>query len=74
MFHSVKSINPLRIPPLNEGYFDVSCGENHNLFLSEQLSLISCGSNTYGQLGSVQQEGQLSNQGPQQTIFRVNNF
>ncbi len=37
IYHSLKSINAIKIPNLQEGYFDVACGENHNLLLTESL-------------------------------------
>ena len=33
------------------GYFESACGENHSLLLTDQLEIISFGSNIYGQLG-----------------------
>lgn len=30
----------------------MSAGENHNLFLNDQLLIMSCGSNIHGQLGN----------------------
>jgi alpha-tubulin suppressor-like RCC1 family protein len=54
-YHSLKSLNALKIPNLqdgsNAGYFEAACGENHTLLLTDQLEILSCGSNTYGQLG-----------------------
>lgn len=61
----------------------MSCGENHNLLLTDKLQIHSCGSNTYGQLGignmnvsllHQQNPNQLGGQGVQSTIFRVKNF
>ena len=45
-----KSISAVKIPNLPDGtgYFEISCGENHTLILTEQLDILSCGSNTYG--------------------------
>ena len=52
-FHSMKSLNALRIPNLQEGmvgggYFESACGENHTLLLTDQLEILSFGSNVYG--------------------------
>ena len=49
-----KTLNALRITALDakENFLEVGCGENHTLMLTDQLSLVTCGSNTYGQLGS----------------------
>lgn len=45
-------INAIRIPNVQDvGYFEVSCGENHTLLLTDALEILTCGSNTYGQLG-----------------------
>ena len=33
-------------------FIDVACGENHSLMLTNTFQLLSCGSNTYGQLGT----------------------
>jgi len=54
----VKSANAMKISPLDakENFLEVGCGENHTLLLTDQLSLVTCGSNTYGQLGIGQQE------------------
>ena len=50
-YHSLKSINAIKIPNLQEAYFDAACGENHTLFLTDSLEILASGSNTYGQLG-----------------------
>jgi alpha-tubulin suppressor-like RCC1 family protein len=45
------TLNAIRIPNLQDsatGYFDVACGENHSLKLTDQLEIVSCGSNIYG--------------------------
>ena len=69
---------------MNGGYFDAACGENHSLLLTDQLEILSCGSNTYGQLGIGQTPisgapfQQIQNspfqQVAQTTIFRLKNF
>ena len=50
VYHSIKSMNAGQISPLerNENFSDISCGENHTLFLTDGHELVSCGSNTYG--------------------------
>ena len=55
--HQTKSLNALHIPALqkDQTYLEISCGEKHNLLLTEQLQILSCGSNTYGQLGTGSQ-------------------
>ena len=69
-YHSIKSVNAGQVSLLdrNENFFDMACGENHTLFLTDSFQLAACGSNTYGQLGI--------GQGPEkpatnQTIFKV---
>lgn len=62
----------------------MACGENHNLFLTDHLKILSSGSNIYGQLGTGgQSSGSQMNQpqhaqGSQQqqvcSIQRVSEF
>ena len=49
-YHSIKSLNAHQVNLLdkNENVLDVSCGENHTLLLTDNLDVLSCGSNTYG--------------------------
>ena len=65
---SLKSINAGQISPLdkNTSFLDVSLGENHSIMLTDQLEVVSCGSNTYGQLGIGSFQDQSS-----ASIFKV---
>lgn len=44
------TINPVQIPQPVQGrnFLKIAAGENHNLFLSDQLKVLSCGSNIHG--------------------------
>ena len=35
-------------------FIDIACGENHSALLTNTFQVLTCGSNTYGQLGSIQ--------------------
>ena len=67
-YHSIKSINASQVTQLdkNENFLDVACGENHTLLLTDTLEIVSCGSNTYGQLGIGNDQKQQSAQ-----VFKV---
>ena len=48
------TINAVQIPQPAQGgriFYKIAAGENHNLFLTDHLRLLSAGSNLYGQLG-----------------------
>lgn len=88
--HTLKSLNAVKIPSIQDGlgaggYFESACGENHTLLLTDQMEILSCGSNTYGQLGIgsspmstmnvLQQQVQNQQQPlPQTTLFRLKNI
>jgi len=44
------TLNAVQIPQPLQGrnFLKMSAGENHNLFLSDHLKILSCGSNIYG--------------------------
>jgi alpha-tubulin suppressor-like RCC1 family protein len=77
------TINAVQIPQPAHGrlFYKIAAGENHNLFLSDQLKVLSGGSNIHGQLGngSFQTVSQLhqqitqlqSTQGQQQTQQQI---
>ena len=73
------TLNGVQIPnPLpGRNFLKISSGESHNIFLSDNLKILSCGSNVYGQLGDgaaypLQNQGQnQSMQGQQQQICAI---
>jgi alpha-tubulin suppressor-like RCC1 family protein len=76
------TINAVQIPcPLKgRNLLKTACGESHDLFLSDNLKIMSCGSNIYGQLGNgtnieANFVGQMpqtqSIQGQQQTLSQL---
>lgn len=46
---------------------EMACGENHTLMLTDALEVVSCGSNTYGQLGI----GQFQEKPDNSNMFKV---
>ena len=51
----------------NENFMEMACGENHTLMLTDALEVVSCGSNTYGQLGI----GQFQEKPDNSNMFKV---
>jgi len=48
------TLNAVQIPQPMAGrnFLKMAAGENHNVFLSDHLKILTCGSNVYGQLGN----------------------